>query len=243
MSAVIDFIQLRGEYASLVVVGLLLWAASRPIARLLGLSRGDVTDVFWNAGVAFLVAGRLAYVALQSPRTLFDPLVLIRLPGGVDPLAGALAVAAVIAWRQRRAGGRWLWATVGASGLAVATVGYDLACLLRDACYGTTAPSPFGFRMSGFSEPRLATPLIEAALLLALLAVVVAFAGRLRPRAVALLLVGVLPLVRAALTPASALGTGAVGVDTAVLVALGAVALVAAGATYARLGSPDVPRL
>ncbi len=243
MSAVIDFVQLRGEYASLVVVALLLWAASRPIARLLGLSRGEVTDVFWNSGVAFLVAGRLAYVAQQSPRTLFDPLVLIRLPGGVDTLAGAVAVAAVIAWRQRRGGDLWLWATVGAVGVAVATVGYDLACVLRDACYGTSAPSPLGFRMSGFSEPRLATPLIEAALLLALLAVVVAFAGRLRPRAIALLLTGVLLLVRAALTPASVLGTGAVGVETAVLVVLGAVALAVAAATYVRVGSPDVPQL
>lgn len=242
MNAVIDFVQLRGEYASIVVVALLLWAASRPVARLLGLSRVEVTDVFWNSGVAFLVVGRLAYVAQQSPRTLFDPLVLIRLPGGVDPLAGALAVVAVIAWRQRRRGRDiWLWATVGASGLAVATVGYDLACVLRDACYGTTAPSPFGFRMSGFSEPRLATPLVEAALLLVLLAVVVALAGRLRPRAVALLLTGVLLLVRTALTPASVLGTGAVSVETAVLVVLGAVALAVAVATNLRVGSSDVP--
>ncbi len=242
MSAVIEFVQLRGEYASLIAAALLLWAASRPIARLLGLPRGEVTDVFWNSGVAFLVVGRLAYVAEQSPRTLFDPLVLIRLPGGVDPLAGALAVAAVIAWRQRRGGDVWLWAIVGASGLAVATVGYDLACVLRDACYGTTAPAPFGFRMSGFSEPRLATPLIEAALLMMLLAVVVTFAGRWRPRAVALVLTGVLLLVRAALTPASVLGTGAVGVETALLVALGAVALAAAAATHARAGPPDVPQ-
>ena len=97
MSEVLDFVQARGEYASLLAVALLLWRSAGPAARLLALERREVADLFWNGSVAFVVAARLAYVLAESPRTLLDPLVLIRLPGGIEPLAGAAAVAAVVA--------------------------------------------------------------------------------------------------------------------------------------------------
>lgn len=227
MSEVFDFIQLRGEYASLFVVALMLALSAGPTARLLALPSREVADLFWNGGVAFVVVGRLAYLLAESPRTLLDPLVLIRLQGGIEPLAGALAVALVVAWRVRRQEQLWAWITAGAVGVAVATVGYDLACVLRDACYGIAAPPPLGFEMSGFSEARLATPLLEATVVLAAGAVLLRSAHRLKAEAVPLLLIGVLALVRAALTPASVLGADAVGVETMLLAFLG-VALVGA---------------
>ena len=228
MSGVAEFVALRGEYASLLVAVVLLVIAVRPVARLLALPRDAVGDLFWNGGLAFVVAGRVGYLALESPRTLIDPLVLIRLQGGIEPLAGAAAVVAVLAWRVRRRGGElWPWATAAAVGLTLAVIGYDLACVLRDACYGATAPAPLGFLMGGLNETRLATPLVEAALLLAALSALIALAPRLRPGVPALALVGALALLRAALTPASVLGREAVGVELALLVALAGGALAA----------------
>ena len=222
MSGLIEFVQLRGEYASMLVVAVLLALAARPVARLLALPRNELGDHFWNGGVAFVVAGRLAYLALESPQTLIDPLVLIRLQGGIEPLAGVAGVAAVLAWRVRRRGGElWPWATAAAVGVTLAVIGYDLACVLRDACYGATVSTPLGFQMSGLSEPRVATPLIEAAVMLAILSALLAAAPRFGVRALALSLVAALALLRAALTPASALGLEAVGVETLLLVALG----------------------
>ena len=235
MSDVVDFIQARGEYASLFAVALLLWLSARPSARLLGLPQREVTDLLWNGGIAFVVAGRVAYLADESPRTLLDPLVLIRLQGGIEPLAGVVAVAAVVAWRARRRDDRWAWATAGAAGLAVTVVGYDLACVLRDACFGTTAPAPIGFRMSGLSETRLATPLVEATLLLALAAALLAFVHRLRAEALPLLLVAALALLRAALTPVSVFGSDAVGPATILLLLVGIGAILAAVALLFRV--------
>ncbi len=229
MSGLIEFVQLRGEYASMLVVAVLLALAARPVARLLALPRNELGDHFWNGGVAFVVAGRLAYLALESPQTLIDPLVLIRLQGGIEPLAGVAGVAAVLAWRVRRRGAElWPWATAAAVGVTLAVIGYDLACVLRDACYGATVSTPLGFQMSGLSEPRVATPLLEAAVMLAILSALLAAAPRFGVRALALSLVAALALLRAALTPASALGLETVGVETLLLVALGAGAVATA---------------
>ena len=241
MSEVLDFVQARGEYASLLAVALLLWRSAGPAARLLALERREVADLFWNGSVAFVVAARLAYVLAESPRTLLDPLVLIRLPGGIEPLAGAAAVAAVVAWRARRRNAAWAWVTAGAAGLAVATVGYGLTCVLRDACFGVTAPPPFGFEMSGFSEARMATPLVEATVLLAAGAALLMLARRLSVEAVALLSIAALALVRAALTPASALGDDAVGFET-LLLAGGGVALLATAAALRVTAAVREPR-
>ena len=136
---------------------------------------------------------------------------------------------AVLAWRLRRRGGElWPWATATAVGLTLVVIGYDLACVLRNACYGATAPAPLGFQMAGLSGTRVATPLVEAAVLLAALSGLLAAAPRLRPAVPALSLVAALALLRAALTPVSVLGRESAGLETLVLVSLGVGALVAA---------------
>ena len=139
-----EFIQVRGEYASLIVAGLLLWVSAGPLSRLLGIERRGLVDLFWNGGVAFLVGGRLVYLFVESPTTLTDPFVVVRFQGGIEPLAGAAAAGVMVLWRARSFENRWAWLTAGAAGLGITTVGYDLACLLRDACFGATAPPPLG---------------------------------------------------------------------------------------------------
>ena len=164
----LDFVRPRGEFASLLVVAALLTFAAPRVARLCGGSSRRVGDLYWNAGVAFVVGGRVGYLAVESPRSLIDPLVAVRIQGGVDPLVGALAAAAVLAWHARRLPleGRASALSAWGLGLALATIGYDLACPLRDACYGAPAPAPLGFFMSGLADTRVATPLVEAAALL-----------------------------------------------------------------------------
>jgi prolipoprotein diacylglyceryltransferase len=229
MSEVLDFLRPRGEYVSLFVVAGLLVLAVRPTSELLALPRDRLGDLFWYGGLAFVVAGRVAFLAVEAPASLLDPLVLIRIQGGIAPLAGAIAALAVTSWRARRdleASGRWLAA--GAAGLAIAALGYDLACPLRDACFGAQAPPPLGFRMSGLADTRLATPLLEAAALLVVLAGTVRWLPRLAPGAAALGLLAALALLRAAFTPLSVRGLDAAGVETALLVAAGVALTVAA---------------
>jgi len=233
-----EFVAARGEIVSLFAVAIALAAATGPLARVSGLERGRLGDLLWNGGVAFVVVGRLAELALESPRTLLDPLVLIRIQGGVEPLAGAAAVAAVAWWHARRApADRDAWALVAAAALALAVAGYDLACVVRDACYGTAAPAPLGFRMSRLADTRLATPLVEATVLLLALALLLAALRRLPARALAAWTLAAVALLRAALTPASIAGRDSIGAETAVLVVIG-VAAAAAGAWWARPGTP-----
>ncbi len=238
-----EFIRVRGEALSLLVAALLLAGSARPIADLLGLDRRRVGDLFWNAGAAFVIAGRVAYLVAASPRSLVDALVVIRFWGGIDPIAGVLAAAAAGWWIARRAPAlRAPWAAATALGLAVATVGYDAACVVRDACYGATAPPPLGFRMSGLADTRLATPLVEAAAVLLVLAALLAAWRRLGAATVAAWTFAALALLRAALTPASVAGRSAVDAVTWLTLIAGLAALAAGAWLTRRARRPDTPR-
>jgi hypothetical protein len=218
-----DWIAVRGEWVSLLLVAAALALSVRPLTRLLGLPREALGDLFWYGGIVFVAAGRLAYVALESPDALTDPLVLIRISGGIEPFAGLLAALAVVGWRTRgkraHSEARAAWLAAAAAALVLATATYDLACVARDACYGAAAPAPLGFAMSDLSDTRLATPLIEASLLL--LAAGALLSAPLAPRRALLALGGLAALLRVALTPLSVLGTGALGLETMLFAALG----------------------
>ena len=230
MSELGDFLEARGEYVSLALVAVVLALASSPLAALTGLRRQAVTGLLLDAGIAFVVAGRVAYLLGEQPGDLLDPFVLIQFQSGIEPLAGALAAAVVTAWRARSAPVAALgsWFAVAALALALSVATYDLACVARDACYGAPAPPPLGFRMSGLADTRLATPLLEAALLLAVLGAIVTVWPRLPAYVHALLVAGAIASLRAGFTPLSVRQGDAVGVETYLLVALAAVALVAA---------------
>lgn len=221
-----EAITARGEMASLLLAAIVLVLSVRPVATLTGLPRALVGDLFWAAGVAFVLVGHVAYLAVAAPASLLDPFVLIRVQSGVEPLAGAAAAAAAWWWYARRAEhARAGVALALAVGLVLATVSYDGACVLRDACYGAPAPAPFGFPMAGLADTRAATPLIEAAILLALLAGAIGAWRRLPPGALAAWLVAGLALLRVALTPLSVAGRDGVDVRTAMTLAVGLAAV------------------
>jgi len=232
MPSVPDAVAIRGEWLSLLIVAVALWWSARPLSGLLRLPNEELGDLFWYGGLAFVGVGRLGYVALESPEALTDPLVLIRIQGGIEPLLGLLGVLGVLAWRTRREPAlRLTWLAAASGGLVVAAIGYDVACLGRDACFGATAPAPFGFAMSGLSETRLATPLIEAALLLLLSGAVLSSgvaSSRSGVRRGLIALGGVAALSRVALTPLSVLGTEALGLESVLFAILGVGALVVA---------------
>ena len=102
-------------------------------------------------------------------------------------------------------------------------IGYDLACIARDACTGAEAPAPFGFAMSGLSETRVATPLLEAALLL--VAGGLLLSSPLAAHRGLIALAGVAALVRVALTPLSVVGTDALGVESVLFALVGVAAI------------------
>ena len=84
-----------------------------------------------------------------------SPLVLVRIQGGIEPLAGLCGVGAVLAWRVWRDGTSGLtWLAAASAGLTITVIVYDLGCVARDACAGAYAPAPLGFAMSGLSESR-----------------------------------------------------------------------------------------
>ena len=113
-----DAVAVRGEWISLLIVAVVLAASVRPLSQMLRLPQGDVGDLFWNGGLAFVVVGRLAYVGLESSEALTDPLVLIRIQGGIEPLAGLLGAGAILAWQTRYdPASRQTWLAAFAAGL------------------------------------------------------------------------------------------------------------------------------
>lgn len=213
----------RGAAASFIVVAAALAVSARFVARLTGASPRRVEDAYWAAGVLFLVAGRIAFLATNSPALVTDLAVLIRFTDGLEPTAGALAALGWALWRSRGGADGDLWAACVA-GLALATATYDLACPVRASCYGITASPPLGFLMHGLSEPRLPTPLIEGAALLIVLGAMTHLLERWTARRVAWALLAALVVTRLATLPISVQGA-----PLAEAVTLGAVALLAAG--------------
>ncbi|MEZ4502582.1 MAG: hypothetical protein R3C39_08150 [Dehalococcoidia bacterium] len=247
MSAALDFVHPRGEIFSLLLVALALTVAAPRVALLVGLERRRVADLFWNAGIAFVVVGRAAYLLDEASGSLLDPLVAIRVQGGIAPIAGALAAAAVATWMMyrgpgdnddvRSASGAWL--SAWGLGLALAVTTYDLACPLRDACYGAQAPAPLGFTMSGFADTRLATPLVEAALMLLGLGLLLASWPHWRPGVPGLFAVLAVAGLRLGLTPMSVAGWPGLTPEVLVLSLVSAMGL--AGVIVLQAATAEAP--
>lgn len=222
MGPIPEAIVVRGEVVSAVLVVVVLLAVARPLAAVLGIPRPAVSDLYFNGAIAFVAAGRAAYLILEDRGSAFDPLVAIQIQGGIEPLAGTIAVGALVAWEvSRRREVAWPIVAAGALGLVVAAIVYDGGCVVRDACYGAPAPAPLGFRMGGLADTRLATPLVEAALLLGVLWAVFRAWRRLSWPMRAAIPFAAVALLRAALTPLSVLEWDAVGFRTYVTVAAG----------------------
>lgn len=241
MSSFLDAVYARGEFVSLVVALVALWIAAPRVASLVGRPRAPIGSLYADSVIVFVVVGRIAYLVAESPETLLDPLVAIRIQGGIDPLWGTAATLAVLAWAARGEGTAAYWplATAWAVGLALAVAVYDLSCPLRDACYGARAEPPLGFRMSGLADTRLATPALEGALLLALLGALVLTWRRWRTGVATHALVGGVALIRLGLAPLSAAGWDGWGAGEVALAAVGTAAV--AGAAWRQLRSGAAP--
>lgn len=239
MSDLVELVHERGEFASLVLVALVLWLAASRVAVLLALPGGRIGSLYGNGVLAFMVAGRVGYLIAESPETLLDPLVAIRLAGGIDPLWGAAAALVALGWEARGAGSlaHWPLATAWAAGLAIAVAAYDLGCPLRDACFGAQANPPLGFAMSGLADTRLATPAIEGAVLLALTGALLLGWQIWRPGVVAFALLAAVALLRLAFTPLSVLGWTGWGIEEVALALIGTGAV--GGAAWRQLRPAD----
>lgn len=212
----------RGEAASFILVTVALAISARLIARVTGASSRLVEDAYWTGGLLFLVVGRLAFVATNSPGLLTDVAVLIRFTDGLDPLGGAAAALGWSLWRSRGGANGPLWAA-SVAGVVLAAAIYDLACPLRSSCYGITATPPLGFSMHGLSESRLPTPVIEGAVLLSLLGITARLLDRWNARRVAWALLASLIVTRLAILPLTVQGLSLVD---ALLLAIAALAAV-----------------
>jgi hypothetical protein len=126
---------------------------------------GGVLDAALGALVAGVIAGRLAFVALDDPSSLTSVADLLVIRSGVEFWPG---VAVGIAWAShlaRRDGVRPLLrlAALAPSAL-VAWSAYEASCLLRDGCFGPRAS--IGLRPRGFATPMLPIGLVVGALVL-----------------------------------------------------------------------------
>lgn len=230
MGPIPDAIVVRGEIVSAVIAVVALMVSARPLATLLGLPRAAVSDLYFNGAIVFIVAGRVVYLLLEARDSLFDPLVAVQIQTGVEPLAGAIAVLLLGAWEvSNRRDAVWPLVAGVSLGLVLATIVYDASCIVRDACYGAPAPAPLVFRMSGLADTRLATPLVEAAVLLAGLSLFLRVWPWLSwPARAAFPFAGV-AILRGAFTPLSVFEAEAVGVRAYGTILAGVVAVAAPG--------------
>lgn len=106
--------------------------------RSLSLDRGTVSDVAWWGGSAFVVTGRLAWLALH-PRTLAYPIDVIRLTQGMVTSIGVVGAAAALLLLVRRRGASLDdVGIVAAIMAATAFLGWQAACGFQDRCGGVT---------------------------------------------------------------------------------------------------------
>jgi len=128
----------------------------------------DLWDMILTAGVAGLVAGRLAAMMSGGTNPITNPGDILIIRSGVDTGVASLAALAIAAIVARRDLLPTLDAIAPASVAGLA--GWQAGCLVRDACLGTPTGLPWGISQAGSTITRHPVE-IYAALLLVLGAV------------------------------------------------------------------------
>ena len=140
----IDF----GLLASILIAG----ALPRLVARFVPAPDGQTVDGdgLMMAALAGLVAGRLAFVALDDPGSFARLRDLLIIRSGVEFWPGLAVGAGVYALASRRSGRSVMEAmSLAAPLFLVGYGGYEASCVLRNGCFGP--PSPLGLTPPGFA--------------------------------------------------------------------------------------------
>lgn len=137
-----------GLLASILAAGAAPWI----LARVIQASRRPVVDgdALMVSALAGLIAGRLAFVALDDPASFnrFRDVLIIR--SGVEFWPGLAVGAAVLARAARRRNISTSSAfAVAAPFLLVGYGAYEATCIFREGCFGP--PSAIGLAPSGFA--------------------------------------------------------------------------------------------
>jgi prolipoprotein diacylglyceryltransferase len=131
----------------------------------------DLWDIALMAGLAGVLAGRLAAMVIAGVNPITHPADIIIVRAGVATGWAALAAIGVVAWQAR--GEFWIVAD-GLSAAALAGLaGWHAGCLARDACLGTASSLPWALAQPGSTISRHPTE-IYAALLFLLAAIALA---------------------------------------------------------------------
>lgn len=139
-----------GLLASILIAAL----APRLVARLIPTPGGGAVsgDRLMYAGLAGLVAGRLAFVVLDDPGSFARLRDLMIIRSGVEFWPGVAVGAGLYALWSRRSGRSAADSlSLGAPLFLVGYGAYEASCVLREGCFGP--PSGVGLTPPGFAGP------------------------------------------------------------------------------------------
>lgn len=139
-----------GLLASILIAAI----APRLIARLVPTPGGEVVsgDGLMYAGLAGLLAGRVAFVAFDDPGSFARLRDLMIIRSGVEFWPGVAVGAGVYALWSRRFGRSMAEALSSGAPLFLVGYGaYEASCVLREGCFGP--PSAVGLTPPGFAGP------------------------------------------------------------------------------------------
>ncbi|HEY3316681.1 MAG TPA: prolipoprotein diacylglyceryl transferase [Bacillota bacterium] len=172
-------------WGTLAILGL---AAGTTLTILEGCRRGlgfaELLDVCFSTALAGLAGARLLYVIVEWPAFRPDPVrAFIFVEGGLSIYGAFLGGAAgvwLLARRFRRSA--WAYADIMAPGIALGLALGRVGCLLRGCCYGRLTDQTWGLATQLAPGLRYPAQAMEAAIDLAILAVLGAPAFRPRAR-------------------------------------------------------------
>ena len=149
-----------GLLASILLAAAAAWATGRLLRSRAG--RVAPLDPMLSAGVAGLIGGRIAAVALDDPASLLRLRDVLIVRSGVELWPGLLVAAVAFLVITRGSGSRPVERLAAAAPVFLAGyAAYEAACLLRDGCFGP--PVTLGLTPPGFAGPVFPVGLAVAA--------------------------------------------------------------------------------
>lgn len=157
---------------TLLAAALTAVAALWLVLRLTG--NASAADLAVTAAVAGMFVGRLVAMGLAGVNPLTNPLDVLLVRGGVNPVGATVGAVAYLLWATRREEtllGRF--GPAATAGLA----GWHAGCLWRGSCLGAAGDVPWGWSLPGSDVVRHPTELYTALLLVVATVVLVRWRG------------------------------------------------------------------